>query len=92
MGKKDRCAVFECNDAHLFPQKNTLKFSFLPVNTERVPSGHPIILLKSNKFNMAAVSVKRSIECDPKNSFAFQNVSQTQAVRTRRPTISKVQG
>ena len=25
-----------------------------------VPPGHPIILLKSNKFNMAAVSVKRS--------------------------------
>ena len=36
------------------------------VNTERVcrivflPPVHPIILLKSNKFNMAAVSVKRS--------------------------------
>ena len=29
------------------------------VNTERVPPGHPIILLKSNKFNMAAVSVKK---------------------------------
>ena len=35
------------------------------VNTERVclivflPPVHPIILLKSNKFNMAAVSVKR---------------------------------
>ena len=40
------------------------------VNTERVyrivlmPTGHPIILLKANKFNMAALSVKRSI--DPK--------------------------
>ena len=37
------------------------------VNTERVyrivlmPTGHPIVLLKSNEFNMAAVSVKRSI-------------------------------
>ena len=31
------------------------------VNTERVPPGHPIILLKSNIFNMAAVSVQRSI-------------------------------
>ena len=31
------------------------------VNTERVPPGHPIILLKSNKFNMAAVLVERSI-------------------------------
>ena len=26
-----------------------------------MPPGHPIILLKSNKFNMAAISVKRSI-------------------------------
>ena len=38
------------------------------VDTERVywivlvPPGHRIILLKSNKFNMAAVSVKRAIE------------------------------
>ena len=31
------------------------------VNTERVPHGHPIILLKSNKFNMATASVKRSV-------------------------------
>ena len=30
MGKKDRCAVFGCNHARLFPEKNTLKFSFLP--------------------------------------------------------------
>ena len=27
-----------------------------------MPPGHPIILLKSNKFNMAAVSVKRFID------------------------------
>ena len=27
-----------------------------------MPPGHRIILLKSNKFNMAAVSVKRAIE------------------------------
>ena len=26
-----------------------------------MPTGHPIILLKSNQFNMAAVSIKRSI-------------------------------
>ena len=31
------------------------------VNTEQVLPGHPTILLKSNKFNMAAVSVKRYI-------------------------------
>ena len=47
MGKKDRCTVFGCDNDHLF--------------TERVPPVHPIILLKSNKFNMAAESVKRSI-------------------------------
>ena len=27
-----------------------------------MPPGHPITLLKSNEFNMAAVSVKRSIQ------------------------------
>ena len=51
----------------LFPEKYTLKFSFCPkprINTERVPPGHPIILLKSSKFNMAAVWVKRSINRD----------------------------
>ena len=45
------------------------------VNTERVyrivlvPPRHPIILLKSNEFNMAAVSVKGSIRirADPNN-------------------------
>jgi len=30
-------------------------------STEWVPPGHPIILLKGNKFNMAAVLLKRSI-------------------------------
>ena len=29
-----------------------------------MPPGHPIIVLKSNNFNMAAVSVKRSIGKD----------------------------
>ena len=56
--------MFGCNNDRLFPEKYTLKFSFCPKsacikNTERVRPGHPIILLKSNKFNMAAVSVKR---------------------------------
>ena len=31
------------------------------VNTEQVPPGHPIILLKSNKFNMATVSIKKNL-------------------------------
>ena len=35
-----------------------------PLNTELVLPWHPIILLKSNKFNMAAASVKRSIDYD----------------------------
>ena len=30
-----------------------------------MPRGHPIILLKSNEFNKAAVSVKRSIAYQP---------------------------
>ena len=30
------------------------------VNTERVPPGHPIILLKSNKFNMTASETRRT--------------------------------
>ena len=30
-----------------------------------MPPGHPIIELKSNKLNMAAVSVKRAIEVGP---------------------------
>ena len=63
MGKKDRSAVFGYNNDRLISEKYTVKFSFCPespLNTERIPPGHPIILLKSNKFNMAAVSVKRS--------------------------------
>ena len=44
------------------------------VNAEQVPPGHPIILLKSNKFNMAAVSVKRSIKTSKlRNYTARQN-------------------
>ena len=65
-GKKDQCAVFGCNNDRLFPEKYTVRWcSFFAqkarVSTERVPPGHPIILLKSNKFNMVTVSVERSI-------------------------------
>ena len=66
--KKNRCAVFGCNNDILvitFFSRNIQRSSLFArkarVNTERVPPGHPIILLKSNKFNMAAVSVKRPI-------------------------------
>ena len=53
-GKKGHCSVFGCNNDCLFVQKAL-------VNTEQVHPGHPIILLRFNKFNMAAVSVNRSI-------------------------------
>ena len=64
MGKIDRCALLACNDDRLFAEKYALSSLFARkerVNAERVPPGHAIILLKSNKFNMAAVLVKRSI-------------------------------
>ena len=54
--------MFGCDNDRLFAEKYTLQFSFgrrARVNIERAPPGHPIILLKSNKFNMAAVSVKK---------------------------------
>ena len=59
MGKKDRCAVLDVIMNTFFPrniQWSSLFARKVPVNTERVPPGHPIIL-----YNMAAVLVKRSI-------------------------------
>ena len=64
MGKKAPYAVFGCNNDRLFPkniQWSSLFARKARVNTERVPPGHPIILLKSIKFNVAPLSVKRSI-------------------------------
>ena len=64
MRKKDRCAIFDVITIAFFPRNIHLSSLFARkarVNTDQVPPGHPIILLKSNKFNMAAVSVKRSI-------------------------------
>ena len=64
-GKKDCCAMFAWLIMNAFFLRNIQWSSLFAqkacVSTERVPPGHPIILLKSNKFNMAAVSVKRSI-------------------------------
>ena len=65
MGKKDRCAVFGFSNDVFFPrnvQWSSLFARKAHMNTERVPPGHPIILLKSNKFSMAAISVKRFID------------------------------
>ena len=55
MGKKDRCAVFGCNNDRLFPEKYTVKDHISNTKSARkykrnvlMPPGHPIILLKSN--------------------------------------------
>ena len=41
--KKDFCAVFGCkNDHHLFPEKYTLKFSFLPKKRTLIMSECPL--------------------------------------------------
>ena len=41
IGKKDRCAVFGCNHARLFPEKNTLKFSFCPKSARKYWASAP---------------------------------------------------
>ena len=35
MGKKDRCAVFGCNNDRLFPEKCTMLFSFCPKSARK---------------------------------------------------------
>ena len=55
--------MFRCNTDRPFPEKCTVNLSFCPKCARKYWAGapwRPIILLKSNKFNMAAVSVKRS--------------------------------
>ena len=61
--KRSLCHVWGVIMISFFPRKNSEVFFAQKacINTERVPPGHPIILLKSNEFNMATVSVKRSI-------------------------------
>ena len=34
-GKKDRCAVFGCNNDRPFPEKYTVKFSFCPKSARK---------------------------------------------------------
>ena len=49
------------------------------LNTKRnvlTPTGHPIILLKSNLFNMAAVSVKRCIRRGPYEKAQMREVTE----------------
>ena len=62
MAKKDPC--LDVITIAFFPRNIQLSSLFARkafVNTERVPPGQSIILLKSSKFNMTAVSVKRFI-------------------------------
>ena len=54
------------------------------VNTERVPPEHPIILLKSNKFNMAAVSAAVSIQPKIPEISIRNQMEQTISVRPER--------
>ena len=39
--KKDRCAVFGCNNDRLFPEKYTLKFSFFPKTARKYWASAP---------------------------------------------------
>ena len=41
MGKKDRCAVFGCNNDHLYAEKYTLKFSFCPKSARKYWASAP---------------------------------------------------
>ena len=45
------------------------------ITTEQVPPGHPIILLKSNEFNMAAVSVE-----SPTENFDYREIAYPRGV------------
>ena len=58
MGKKIVVSCLEVIMIEFFPRNIQLSSIFAQnarVNTERVLPGHPIIVLKSNKFNMATV-------------------------------------
>ena len=41
IGKKDRCAVFGCNNDGLFPEKYTLKLSFGPKSARKYWASAP---------------------------------------------------
>ena len=58
-----------------------------------MPPGHPIILLESNLFNMAAVSVKRSIFLHPDfclDKLVFSEDHLREAYRPTRQIIGKI--
>ena len=58
-----------------------------------MPPGHPIILLESNLFNMAAVSVKRSIFLHPDfclDKLVFSEDHMREAYRPTQQIIGKI--
>ena len=42
VGKKDRCALFGCNNDHLFAEKYTVKFSFCPKSASKYCANAPL--------------------------------------------------
>ena len=88
MGKKIVVSCLEVIMIEFFPKNIQLSSIFAQnarVNTERVLPGHPIILLKSNKFNMATVWVKRSIHLN----FSGQAESSTPLPREKKTTCGR---
>ena len=60
------------------------------VRVEWAPLGHPIILLKSNKFNMATVSVKRSIDQQRWNILIFEQILSSSTIWNVWITVMRV--
>ena len=58
---KHRTTTFSSHDDLFLGNFNEKLARKASVNTERVPPGHPTILLKSNWYNMPSLSVKRSV-------------------------------
>ena len=82
MGKK---IVVPCLDVTTIAFSSREIYSEVLVlpDTGRVPPGHPIILLKSNKRNIAAVPVKRSICTTYNDSVAMILSDKPNIVSTR---------
>ena len=82
MEKKGRCAVFGCDNDRLFPEKyNTLKFPFCLKCARKCSAIAPWASHNTPyiKFNMAAVSVKRSY-------YLLQHHDQIKAASNHKPS------
>ena len=75
-------------------RKNVLKSARKYTRNVLMPPGHPIILLKSNSFNMAALSVKRSIRkfalSFSRTSFASSSKFHCTRILSTIPTIIRL--